>query len=168
MSHSLQLFVYATKQIIIPYENNYPILRFDTNVLACDFIRKLKSRPTSSIKEPYFIVNNMQLMPNDVRNLHTYKKYIIPKSNNWFVFNRELSAQGRHLQVSDSDDSDSDIEQDDKGNKYMICDGCYSIADNLDLLMMWEIDNNTNKDSGFIEYLHFLHLLTFQTPILTT
>jgi hypothetical protein len=157
MSHSLQLFVYATKQIIIPYENNYPILRFDTNVLACDFIRKLKSRPTSSIKEPYFIVNNMQLIPNNVRNLHRYKKYIIPKTNNWFVFNKEISAQGRHFQVSDSDsDDDSDIERDDKGNKYIIGDGCYSIADNLDLLMMCKIDNNTNKDLGFIEYLDFM------------
>jgi hypothetical protein len=158
MSHSLQLFVYNTKQIIVPYENNYPILNFETKVLACEFIRNLKSRPTCSIKEPYFVINNMQLIPSDFRNLHTYKKYIIPNTNNWFVFNKS-TPQGRQLQVSDSDsdtDTDSDIEQDYNGNKYIICDGCFSIADNLNLLKMCDINNNTTKDTGFCEYLDYL------------
>ncbi len=129
MSHLLQLFVYKPENIIISVDNNFPILRFDTNVLACDFIRKLKSQPTCSLKEPYFIVNNMQLLPNDVRKLHRYKKNIVPERDDGF----------------------------ENEKNFMICDGCFSIFDNLDLLMMCKIDNNTNKDVGFIEYLEFMY-----------
>jgi hypothetical protein len=126
MSHSLQLFIYDANEIIIPHKNNFPFIRFDTPELAYDFIRNLKSHPGCSFENPYFVINNMQLIPNDVRKLHMYKKHI----NN----------------------ENCDIENDDN----IMLDGCFSIYKNLDLLMDLVIDNNTNEAEGFTEYLKLI------------
>jgi hypothetical protein len=132
MSHSLQLFVYGANEIIVPHMNNFPLLRFDTPELAYDFIRKLKSHPGCSLDYyPYFVINNPQLLPNDVRKLHMYEKKI----------------------SDDSENDDSENEHDGDDNKYIMMDCCFPIYQNLDLLMNIDIYNNTNSSEGFKEYL---------------
>ena len=130
MSHSLQLFIYGAHEIIVPHMNNFPFIRFDTPELAYDFIRNLKSHPGCSFGNPYFVINNMQLIPNDVRKLHMYKKNI------------------------NNENDDGDIEND--GDDYIMMDGCFSIYNNFDLFMDLVIDNNTNEAVGFKEYLKLI------------
>lgn len=135
MSHSLQLFIYGADEIIIPHKNNFPFIRFDTKELAYDFIRNLKSHPGCSFGNPYFVINNPQLLPDDVRKLHMYKKYI----NN---------------ENEDGENEDGDIEND--GDDDIMMDGCFSIYKNFDLFMDLVIDNNTNEAVGFKEYLKLI------------
>ena len=158
MSHSIQIFVYKTG-ILITQENNFPILRFETKEMAYGFIQNLKSQPRCILQEPYFVVNNMQLIPNNVRELHQYKKYITPQRSDCFERGDCFESDDKNVEVAVTqqqkviEDCDSDIEQDDNENKYMMCDGCFSIYENLELLMSCVISNNTNKDVGFKEYL---------------
>ena len=130
MSASIQIFVYNTKPIVISNENDYPLIRFDSKEDSLNFIRNLKSQPlVEKMEEAYFVINNMQLIQHDIRVKHQYKT---------------LS-----LYVDSSDD-----ECDDGGdNKYYMRDGCFSIRDNYELLMSCVIDNNTNSEIGFNEYL---------------
>lgn len=135
MSHSIQLFIYGADEIIIQHKNNFPLIRFDTKELAYEFIRNLKSQPGSSFEYPYFVINNPQLLPDDVRILHMYKKYI----NN---------------ENEDGENEDGDIEND--GDDDIMMDGCFSIYKNFDLFMDLVIDNNTNEAVGFKEYLKLI------------
>jgi hypothetical protein len=145
MSHSLQLFIYDANEIIIPHKNNFPFIRFDTPELAYDFIRNLKSHPDCSFGNPYFVINNMQLIPNDVRNLHMYKKHIN---------NENDDGENEDGENEDGENDDGDIEND--GDDDIMMDGCFSIYKNFDLFMDLVIDNNTNEAEGFKEYLKLI------------
>ncbi len=129
MNYSIQLFIFKTWTIIIPHENNFPLIRFDTKDAGLDFVRNLKSTPQHRLNEPYFVINNPQQLPDDVRKIHMFKKY-----------------------VNNNDDDDSDYENDDDG-WYMMEDGCFSIFDNLHLFENLVIDNNTNEPMGFSDFL---------------
>ena len=143
MSHSLQLFIYSANEIIVPHMNNFQLLRFDTPELAYEFIRKLKSHPGSSLEYPHFVINNPQLLPNDLRILQMYKKYISDDND----------SENDDSENDDIENDDSDIEYDSDDNKYIMLDGCFSIYQNLDLFTNIDIDNNTNEAEGFKEYL---------------
>ena len=77
MSYSIQLFIFKAWCVIIPHENNFPLIRFDTKDVGLDFIRSLKSMPTHSLNEPYFVINNPQLLPDDVRKPHMFTPFDI-------------------------------------------------------------------------------------------
>jgi hypothetical protein len=159
MTHSLQLFIYGADEIIVPHMNNFPLLSFDTPELAYDFIQKLKSHPGPSYEYPYFIINNMQLIPKDVRKLHMYKnKNSIlppppilslslppppPQEGNADTIPPQTQPDDRQIWIIDENDHDDCI----------MMDGCFSIYENLNLLMNIDIYNNTNQTEGFKEYL---------------
>lgn len=113
MAHTIQIFI---RRSMLKRDNHFPLLNFDTKVSAYDFISKLKSVPRADVNEPHFVINNPQLLPDEVRELHKYP---------------------------DEDE-------------YMR-DGCFTIHDNMEMLMKCEIKNNmidTYNDFGFNEYLN--------------
>ncbi len=118
----------------ITNENNYPILRFENDIDLYAFITRLKSTPQSSdTTVPYFVLNNTQLLPSFIRNIHVYKrmsKNIIPVI---------------------SEDSETDTDSDDD---YETFNGIFTIHENLDELKRCNIDNNTLAKKGFIEELN--------------
>lgn len=127
MSITKQLFVYNMPGIT--RDNNFPIVRFNSDIDAYAFITRLKSTARrSDTTVPYFVLNNPQLLPSFVRNMHTY---------------RRRKAYTLKAQESDAD-SDSDDE-------YEEFDGMFIIHENLDELRRCTIDNNTNCTTGFTE-----------------
>ncbi len=126
-SVSLQLFVYRHK-LVIPHENNFPLIQFKTKTRMHEFIKGLVSiSPEERNDETaaYFVINNPQLLPSNVRNLHAYTVNI--------------------------------VEADDEGNMKTIKqnrDGIFLLSDNLEqfrFLPKSDINNNTNSDFGFYE-----------------
>ena len=118
----LQIFGYNIPGI--NRDNMFPLICFPNRETELKFVRALISRPCRRLSdEPYFVINNPQLLPNDVRNPHM------------------------HDTVECDDDGEYVIKQ---------YDNCYSVRDNMDLLMVQIIDNNTLLDSGFREAFHTL------------
>ena len=123
MSHSLQLFIYKTPGI--NGDNNYPLFRFATKAEAYNFISQLVSVPKPDNGE-YMVLNNPQLLPDNIRNLHMYPSGII-----------------------EDDSSDEEF------GKTRLLDGYFNICDNIELLRAYSanIDDNTNCNVGFSDYL---------------
>ena len=117
----LQIFVYNIDGII--RDNRYPLLIFPDRATELNFVRALTSRPSRRLMEdqPYFVINNPQLFPDDVRELHT------------------------HEAVETDEDTGQNIIQRRQN--------CFSVRENLELLLLQNIDNNTNETTGFREAL---------------
>ena len=128
--HSKQLFIYNMPGIT--RDNNYPLIQFDNELDMYAFITRLKSTARRSDPTvPYFVLNNPQLLPSYIRNMHVYRRkttHVRPNRNN--------------------DDTDSDSDSDEG---YETFDGIFTIYENLDELKRCAIDNNTLSDTGFAE-----------------
>ncbi len=117
---SCQFFVYNTYGI--NEDNMYPMLYFANRATELNFVRTLISRPSRRLPDqPYFVINNPQFLPDDVRQLHMHVAVEYDENTGREVIRRH--------------------------------DNCYSIRDNLELLLLYDIDNNTNLDTGFQEAL---------------
>ena len=65
----LQIFIYGTYGIT--RDSMFPLLTFPDRATELNFVRTLISRPSRRLlDEPYFVINNPQLLPDDVRMLH--------------------------------------------------------------------------------------------------
>jgi len=116
----------------IANDNKFPLIIFDTEIDMYAFITRLKSEPrTSDTTVPYFVLNNPQLLPSFVRNMHVY---------------RRRKAYVRSSKMNDDIESESD--SDDEFEKFY---GMFIIHENLDELKRCTIDNNTNCTTGFAE-----------------
>ena len=138
MSKSIQLFVYNMPGLVA-HGNNFPMIRFDTDVDAFAFISRLKSSsrrfdPTA----PHFVINNTQLLPSYIRALHRYR------------------LKKAHV-IKRKSDSDSDSDSDDE---YDVFDGIFIVYDNLDELKKCTIDNNTLLATGFSEALIAFNIIS--------
>ena len=120
----LQIFVYNTDGITTV--NRFPLLMFPDRATELNFVRALISRQyrTLTAGEPYFMINNPQYLPHDVRNLHMHN----------------------------SIEFDEDIGE----NVVQRRENCFSVRENLELLLLQNIDNNTNETTGFNEALQTL------------
>ena len=68
---SLQIFIYKLRGI--NYDNNFPILRFSSQSEMYSFISKLESsRQYDNTINPFFVINNPQLLPDEIRKKHMY------------------------------------------------------------------------------------------------
>jgi len=115
---SCQFFIYNTYGI--NEYNRSPLLYFANRATELNFVRALISRPVRRLPdEPYFVINNPQFLPDDVRHMHVAVEY------------------------------NEDTGQEVIGRR----DNCFSIRDNLELLLLQNIDNNTTLDTGFQEAL---------------
>jgi len=119
----LQIFAYNTPGI--NKDNRFPLICFQNLATELNFVNALISRPCSRlIDEPYFVINNPQLLPYDDRKFHMHDS----------------------------------VEYDDETGEEVIRrrDNCYSICDNLELLVLQNIHNNSLENTGFREALHDL------------
>lgn len=117
----LQIFIYNTHGIT--GGNKYPLLSFPDRATELNFVRALASHPSRRLMddEPYFVINNPQFLPNDVRDIHMH----------------------------DVVEYDEDTGQDVVRRR----DNCFSIRDNLELLLLQNVDNNSLENTGFHEAL---------------
>ena len=141
---SLQIFIYNTDKIL-PLRNNYPLLLFETKDDMYNFVRRLKSIPYNHDEKEingYFMLNNPQLLPSEVRKLHMYPVKSIPNLN------------------SDSD-SESDTEY-----VPLLRDGQFPIFDtnNVKALLTCDIDDNTLEPYGFSDYMKDLYSIPPPAP----
>ena len=129
-TYSKQLFIYNMPGIT--RDNNFPLIQFDTDIEMYAFITRLKSTSRRSDPTvPYFVLNNPQLLPDYIRNLHAYRRkttHVRPNRND--------------------DDTDSGSDSDEEYEKF---DGIFTIYENLDELKRCTIDNNTLSATGFAE-----------------
>ena len=129
MSHSIQIFAYSDEDFdggILTHANNFPLIRFDSKQLAYEFINGLKSQPMSRMEEPYFVINNPQHLPDNIRKPHMFKELL---------------------------DSDADSDSDADDDRYILRDGCFSMRENVHVFASCIIDDNTNELFGFIKFL---------------
>ncbi len=126
--YSKQIFIYNMPGI--NQDNNKPCIQFDSELDMYAFITRLKSNPkTSDTTVPYFVINNPQLLPDYIRNIHVYRR------------------KTTHVRPNnDSDDSDYDSD-----DGFEAFDGIFAIYENLDELKRCTIDNNTLSETGFAE-----------------
>jgi hypothetical protein len=128
--HAKQLFIYNMPGIT--RDNNFPLIRFDNELDMYAFVTRLKSTSRRSDPTvPYFVLNNPQLLPGYIRNMHVY---------------RRKTTHVRPNQKNDDTDSDSDSD-----DEYETFDGIFTIYENLDELKRCTIDNNTLSATGFAE-----------------
>jgi len=121
-SVTLQIFLYNTYGI--NGDNRFPLLCFPDRATELNFVRTLVSRPSRRLADgqPYFVINNPQFLPDDVRDLHMHDAVEFDEDRGQNVIHRR--------------------------------DNCYSVRDNLELLLIQNIDNNTVENTGFREVLH--------------
>jgi hypothetical protein len=121
-SVTLQIFLYNTDGIT--EDNRFPLLCFADRATELNFVRTLVSRPSRRLVDgqPYFVINNPQFLPDDVRRLHM------------------------HVTVEYNEDTGQEV--------IVRRDNCYSVRDNLELLLLQNIVNNTVENTGFREVLH--------------
>lgn len=152
MTTSGQIFIY--KAFGITSDNNFPLIEFDSKQSYHDFISNLVSTNRKSLveDEPYFVLNNPQLLPMSVRSKHQYKVKIArvtqePTQDELYM---ELVFGSKTCDYSE-DCSDS---SDDEHETYIEIDGCFRMKDNIELLFKHksQIKNNTNMDHGFYHY----------------
>jgi hypothetical protein len=119
---TLQIFLYNTYGIT--EVNRFPLLSFADRATELNFVRTLVSRPSRQLTDghPYFVINNPQFLPDDVRDLHMHDAVEFDEDRGQNVIHRR--------------------------------DNCYSVRDNLELLLLQNIDNNTVENTGFLEVLH--------------
>ena len=149
MSISGQIFIY--KAFGITSDNNFPLIEFDSKQSYHDFISNLVSTNRKSLveDEPYFVLNNPQLLPDSVRRKHQYtarvaKEPIQDEQYMELVFGSKTCDYSEYC----SDSSDDEHET------YIDIDGCFRMKDNIELLIKYQsqIKNNTNMDHGFYHY----------------
>lgn len=101
----------------------FPLLAFPDRATELNFIRALASRPSRRLTDgqPYFVINNPQLLPEEVRRLHM------------------------HDVVEYDDDTGEEV--------IRRRDNCFLVRDNLELLLLQNIENNTLENTGFSEVL---------------
>jgi len=152
MTTSGQIFIY--KVFGITADNNFPLIEFDSKQAYYDFVLSLVSTNRKSLveDEPYFVLNNPQLLPDSVRRKHQYKVKIArvtqePTQDELYM---ELVFGSKTCDYSE-DCSDS---SDDEHETYIEIDGCFRMKDNIELLFKHksQIKNNTNMDRGFYHY----------------
>jgi hypothetical protein len=147
MTTSGQIFIY--KAFGITPDNNFPLIEFDSKQAYYDFISNLVSVERKSLveDEPYFVLNNPQLLPDSVRRKHQYTARVAkePTQDEQYM---ELVFGSKTCDYSE-DCSDS---SDDECDTYI--DGCFRMKDNIELLFKHksQIKNNTNMDHGFYHY----------------
>ena len=130
---TLQIFVSEVKGIHST-RNNFPLIEFETLGDLHEFVKKLTSIPrTHNIPGGYFVINNPQHLPDNVRNRHMYP-----------APDRER-IRGR--------DSDTDSGSEDEYVPLML-DGCYPINKNLNILRQVKIKNNSLESYGFNDYVN--------------
>ncbi len=116
----------------ITRDNNFPLVRFNTDIDTYAFITRLKSTARrSDTTVPYFVINNPQLLPSFVRNMHVYRK-----------------RKTHTIKTYDGSDTEPDTDSDDEYEEF---DGMFIIHENLSELRRCEIDNNTQCATGFAE-----------------
>ena len=116
----LQIFIYNTPGVT--REGMFPMLSFPDRAAELNFVRALVSRQSRRLPdEPYFVINNPQLLPDDVRRLHM------------------------HVSVEYNEDTGQEV--------ISRRDNCFSIRENLELLLLQNIDNNSVENAGFSEVL---------------
>lgn len=148
MTTSGQIFIY--KAFGITSDNNFPLIEFDSKQLYYDFISNLVSTNRKSLveDEPYFVLNNPQLLPDSVRRKHQYTARVTqePTQDEQYM---ELVFGSNTCDYSE-DCSDS---SDDECDTYI--DGCFRMKDNIELLIKYQsqIKNNTNMEYGFYDYI---------------
>lgn len=126
MTHTLQFFVYNA----LDEDNRYPLVKFDTREDAYEFLSRLRSENARRISnEPFLVLNNTQLLPKTVRELHSYTVSMI----------------------SEDEEKEGKVET----REY---DGCFSIRRNLATFRRFvnQIDDNTTVSSGFRDYIRSL------------
>jgi len=147
MTTSGQVFIYNA--FGITPENNFPLVEFDSKQEYHDFILSLVSTNRKSLveDEPYFVLNNPQLLPENVRRKHQYTTRVAkePTQDEQYM---ELVFGSKTCDYSE-DCSDS---SDDEHETYI--DGCFRMKDNIELLIKYQsqIKNNTNMEYGFYDY----------------
>jgi hypothetical protein len=151
MTTSGQIFIY--KAFGITADNNFPLIGFETKQAFHDFVLSLISveRKTIEEGEPYFVLNNPQLLPDSVRSKHQYKVKIArvaqeptqDEQYNELVFGSKTCDYSEYCSDSSDDECDTYI------------DGCFRMKDNIELLIKHklQIRNNTNMDYGFYDYI---------------
>ena len=114
---TLQIFIYNLTEHGINEYNRYPLLRFSSHSDKYTFISKLKSNP-ERMNQPYFVINNPQLLPTALRAKHQY-----PISN----------AQTPETSTLEPN--------------YFIDGVFYFTEENIELLRECDIDNNASSNS---------------------
>ena len=151
MSKYGQIFVY--KAVGITHDNNFPLFEFNSKQSYHDFVLSLVSLDRKKIveDEPYFVLNNIQLLPASVRSKHQYKvkRERVAKDSqaNHYGFIADSDVE----KMCDYSESCSDS-SDDECDTYI--DGCFQMKDNIELLIKHksQISNNTNMEHGFYDY----------------
>ena len=147
MSISGQIFIY--KAFGITSDNNFPLIEFDSKQSYHEFISNLVSVERKSLveDEPYFVLNNPQLLPDIVRRKHQYTASVAKEPTREEQY-MELVFGSNTCDYSE-DCSDS---SDDECDTYI--DGCFRMKDNIELLIKYQsqIKNNTNMEYGFYDY----------------
>lgn len=149
MTTSGQIFIY--KAFGITPDNNFPFVEFESKQAYHEFILSLVSTNRKSLveDEPYFVLNNPQLLPANVRRKHQYKVKVAKEPTREEQYN-ELVFGSKICDYSE-DCSDS---SDDEDETYIDIDGCFRMKDNIELLIKYksQIKNNTNMEHGFYDY----------------
>jgi hypothetical protein len=152
MTTSGQIFIY--KAFGITPDNNFPLIEFESKQAYHDFVLSLVSTNRKSLveDEPYFVLNNPQLLPDSVRRKHKYKVKVtrVAKEPIREEQYNELVFGSKTCDYSE-DCSDS---SDDEHETYIEIDGCFRMKDNIELLIKYQsqIKNNTNMEYGFYDY----------------
>jgi len=126
---NIQIFVYNAANYGIDSINNFPLFTFQTIEDLENFIIGLRSVPREDVTGntvPYFVINNPQLLPGTVRNLHTYpyqSPYIEDYVSNQIQIRR--------------------------------AEGAFRMCDNIEYIQRYynRIDNNTTAPTGFTRFL---------------
>ena len=71
MPESLQIFIHATDGFT--GDNNFPLCYFNTVIDKHLFVSSLVSKPREEFHENYFVINNPQLLPREIREKHMYQ-----------------------------------------------------------------------------------------------
>ena len=149
MTTSGQIFIY--KAFGITADNNFPLVEFESKQEYHEFVLSLVSveRKTIEEGEPYFVLNNPQLLPMSVRRKHQYTARVAqePTQDEQYM---DLVFGSKTCDYSEycSDSSDDECET------YIDIDGCFRMKDNIELLIKHksQIRNNTNMEYGFYDY----------------
>ena len=152
MTTSGQIFIYKT--FGITQDNNFPLLEFESKQAYHEFVLSLVSINRKSLveDEPYFVLNNPQLLPSSVRRKHQYTARVAKEPKLDEQYNELVFGSGLPKTCDYSEDcSDS---SDDERDTYIEIDGCFRMKDNIELLIKHksQIKNNTNMEHGFYDY----------------
>ena len=153
----------------INHNNNYPFIYFDTLEDKYEFIRCLKSVPREQTESSHFVINNPQLLPDDIRELHMHEN-----TNMTDEFDPPQQGDDLHLPsfktpplraiMSNEDSAQLKADCASSIRKGVMLDNIYLVEKNINLLRNCSIDNNTLEKTGLIEYLSFPHMIPPPPP----